>query len=406
MKKAFIFILFFIFGSCSVLSAEEYKYISDAICESAQRLYKDGMTEQALRELNKCFMVQPGNKCCNRLLDKIQKSPQEERAAQPCAPQPVKAPKVEAPVKTPVKQVTEKKITKPSAPQPVKAPKVEAPLKIPVVLNAPETGCINEEIAFLAAVTGEPDPDRMIYRWDFSDIKGLRGQKVSRVFKKPGIYKAKLTVTDPGSPQKKDKLTASLEKTIQIFDLPDADAGADAVACVGSQVVFDGSKSKPLGDPRLKYSWDFGDATTAEGAKATHVYNKPRVYWVKLTVTNNGPAECSTSVDMKEVKVFAPALSVAKEKEMLVKITSERPGVKFEFKQPKISGVQAFKYSWDFGDGSKAEGNPVYHVYQKGTDFTVKLTIDDGLKMPCSVSTQIIKVSLDRSAVVQEDSSR
>lgn len=417
MKRVFIVIALIVFGPWALLRAEEYNNLSNAICETAQSLYNDGRIEQALRELNKCLMVQPENKCCNRLLDKIlyeiQEKSQKTETIAPSKPQPVAAPKVEVPppapkVKLPPHAPKAKtpKAKTPKAKLPPPAPKIEVLPKIPVTLDAPEIGCVSQTIVFLATVIGEPDPGRLIYRWDFSDTGGFKGQKVERAFNNPGAYKVKLIVTDPLGNGGKKKLTTSVEKTIKIFDSPVADAGADVVTCVGSQVVFDGSKSEPLKDPGLKYSWDFGDGTTGEGIKVAHVYNNPRVYWAKLKVTNAGPAECSTSVDMKEAKVIAPSLSVASEKEMLVKISPERPGVKFQFRQPKTAGVKAFKYSWDFGDGSKAEGNPVYHVYKEGTDFTVKLTIDDGLNLPCSVSTQIIKVFLDRSAVTQEGSSR
>jgi alpha-galactosidase len=40
------------------------------------------------------------------------------------------------------------------------------------------------------------------------------------------------------------------------------------------------------------------------------------------------------------------------------------------------SGVPAFSYHWDFGDGTIAEGPNVSHCYTRAADFTVRLTVD------------------------------
>ncbi|WP_258104231.1 PKD domain-containing protein [Marinoscillum sp. MHG1-6] len=48
-------------------------------------------------------------------------------------------------------------------------------------------------------------------------------------------------------------------------------------------------------------------------------------------------------------------------------------------------------YSWDFGDGTIKEGISVIHTYDKGGEFTVKLTVSDGTES--DVATQVIAVN-------------
>ena len=43
-------------------------------------------------------------------------------------------------------------------------------------------------------------------------------------------------------------------------------------------------------------------------------------------------------------------------------------------------------YSWDFGDGSGAEGASVSHVYRERGNYDVLLTVDDQSGTACSTS--------------------
>lgn len=67
-------------------------------------------------------------------------------------------------------------------------------------------------------------------------------------------------------------------------------AGHDGAIQVGQKILFDAGGSKdPAGKP-LHYRWDFGDGTTSEAAKVTHVFRQPGFYRVGLTVSNGALA--------------------------------------------------------------------------------------------------------------------
>ncbi len=56
----------------------------------------------------------------------------------------------------------------------------------------------------------------------------------------------------------------------------------------------------------------------------------------------------------------------------------------------------ALKYSWDFGDGQKATGKTVSHVYQQKNIYLVTLTVDDGkISQTDSLTVTITELPLD-----------
>ncbi|MBI2507668.1 PKD domain-containing protein [Candidatus Woesearchaeota archaeon] len=84
-------------------------------------------------------------------------------------------------------------------------------------------------------------------------------------------------------------------------------------------ITFDASSSKS--DSKLAYSWDFGDNTTANAKTTTHSYLLPKVYLVKLIVTDEN--------------------GISDEKTLQVEIFSEK--AKTELVQEAISRLQSIK---------------------------------------------------------------
>ncbi len=54
-----------------------------------------------------------------------------------------------------------------------------------------------------------------------------------------------------------------------------------------SPVTFDASKSRDADGEIVRYIWDFGDGTTAEGMIFEHHFEEPAAYIISLTVVDN-----------------------------------------------------------------------------------------------------------------------
>ncbi len=69
--------------------------------------------------------------------------------------------------------------------------------------------------------------------------------------------------------------------------LPVAAAGAPVTAAPGEPVAFDGGGSTPSDSPLTRFHWTFGDGADAEGATASHAYERPGLYRAVLRVEDD-----------------------------------------------------------------------------------------------------------------------
>jgi PKD repeat protein len=124
----------------------------------------------------------------------------------------------------------------------------------------------------------------------------LGGVSARHVYTTPGVYPLTLTVTDRAG----QTHTATTTVTVRTGTPPvphiTAPALVDEHSAVGGQwvVTFDGSGSQD--DYGIfSYAWDFGDGFTASGVNPTHMYTRPGVYTVQLTVTDYAGQRSTTT---------------------------------------------------------------------------------------------------------------
>jgi PKD repeat protein len=89
------------------------------------------------------------------------------------------------------------------------------PNQIPVpifMMNPDKKAGVNQEIAFNASISYDPDGEIIHWLWDFGDESADSGPVVAYQYSKPGTYTVKLTVRDDSEPYAE----ASLEKNITI----------------------------------------------------------------------------------------------------------------------------------------------------------------------------------------------
>ena len=101
-----------------------------------------------------------------------------------------------------------------------------------------------------ASKADDRDGSIIAYDWDFGDGTQGFGPAVSHLYGKPGIYDAKLTLTDNGLPE---PATVAFAFKVRVANRPNlapvAAAGQDVTAAAGAEVTLDASAT--LGSGRL-----------------------------------------------------------------------------------------------------------------------------------------------------------
>ncbi len=166
-----------------------------------------------------------------------------------------------------------------------------------------------------------------------------------------------------------------------------------------NEFTFDASSSYDPENKDISFSWDFGDGITSENPVVTHTYNQSGDYNVILSITDNSGLECSTTrteqlvrANIPPVASFTTSTFGCIEEDILFDASGSYSG----------STGKKLNYSWDFGDGQRDFGKPVVtKTYQKGGDYTVKLTVDDNSKTVCSRQTIEKSIQINEPPIAQ-----
>ncbi len=144
-------------------------------------------------------------------------------------------------------------------------------------------GCAPLKILFNSYTNQASD-----HKWDFGNGDSSSEQNPSYTYSEPGVYLAKLTVSD------KSGYSEYHTREIRVFSHPDANIAIDIdksdIACRKVQFI---GKSKGSST----YVWNFGDNETSTTMNPLHVFKNYGVYTVKLIVTSeNG---CSDTFELE-----------------------------------------------------------------------------------------------------------
>ncbi len=151
---------------------------------------------------------------------------------------------------------------------------------------------------------------------------------------------------------------------------------------LGSVIEFRAQASDPDGEIR-SYRWDFGDGETSDEPGPTHEYARSGEYRVELVVTDDRDGTARDGITIK-VQVGPRAIATVRQAQnpedvVLQYLSGEAPlTVAFDgSRSTPEPGTRIVKYEWDFGDGETGEGPEPVHIYTRGGEFTVTLTITD-----------------------------
>ncbi len=172
---------------------------------------------------------------------------------------------------------------------------------------------------------------------------------------------------------------------------------------------FDASgTSDPEGD-ELSYMWLFGDGNRDSGIRARHDYKKPGKYTAVLVVENeSGLVYNSVRKEIPVLINHPPIADAGKDR-----IAAPGQKLTFDASGSKDPDGRITAYSWNFGDGERAEGKTVRHVYQNPGRYSVRLKVTDNSNRDCSNdidqagvfvnSAPIVDIGGDKIASVNEN---
>jgi PKD repeat protein len=220
------------------------------------------------------------------------------------------------------------------------------------------------------------DQASLEYRWDFGD--GNRSEwnlspTANITYPAAGRYRITLMVRDD-----EFSTAASDPVFITVVNLPPRAVAAASAKNVDEDMSVNftamASTDTPSDISSLSYQWDFGDGDDAEGSNASHTYQKAGSYTVKLNVVDNDGAASEDSALRIKVRNLPPVAAAASDR------TSAKTGEKIGFSANGTdtpSDILGLRFSWDFGDGARAEGRNVIHTYTVEGRYNVRLEVTD-----------------------------
>lgn len=149
------------------------------------------------------------------------------------------------------------------------------------------------------------------------------------------------------------------------------------------RVDFVGVAEDPEGTA-LTYEWDFGDGLTGSGSQTSHTYEEGGNYTVKLTVTDEGEAQGTASINIRvndPPNVVAEIVTEQDAGVVMKFLSGEAPlTVNFDGSKTTDRDGTIFSYVWDFGDGSPTVQEAVAtHVYEQAGEYNVSLRVTDNM---------------------------
>lgn len=217
-------------------------------------------------------------------------------------------------------------------------------------------------------------------QWTFGDGSTAPGLTATHIYKDPGKYQARLTV--------ENKLNAMCPashdtRTVTVNARPAVSIKTPAAACVGNVVAFEISATD-ADDDNLEFYWSFGDGTILRsGPKVSHEYKLGGMYKVSVIVDDGRGTACSTATAHTQIKINTPPVADAGPN---LTCCVDAPTAFDGTGSSDLDGDR-LDYTWNFSDGSTAQGAVISHSFTKSGSYNVTLTVDDNSGTSCGVAT-------------------
>lgn len=268
--------------------------------------------------------------------------------------------------------------------------------------------CSNAPAAFDGTASSGGERPIIGYAWNFGDGSTDVLAKTNHIYKDPGLYVARLTVTTPELSRCNNQ--AEDERKVRVLAAPQADFKASD-GCVGEKLTFDASGSTAVNGESARYSWNFGDGATGNGVSAGHSYERAGRYTVRLKADKPENSVCSSSESSREIKINQPPVPRIRWSAAGKAMSFETPQAVLPNTVLHFSAAESIdedgavsKASWDFGDGQQAEGWFVQHSFKEPGQYAVRLTVeDDNADLSCGKAQTELPVFVIGQPALQID---
>lgn len=216
------------------------------------------------------------------------------------------------------------------------------------------------------------------YEWDFGNGDSASGEAPDYTYSDPGTYTVTLTVTDDAGNTDTDTLSVTV---VDVTD-PTANAGnSDSSGNAGSALSFDGTAST---DNRNidTYEWDWTDdgAYDDTDPTASHTYDNPGTYTVRLRVTDDAGNTDTDTLTVSITDGTAPTISSFG----VSNPSAQNVGVAFDSDEKlstitvAITGAESSTLTTDdFSETDNGDGSYTYEAtYSGSTDGEYTATLD------------------------------
>ena len=226
------------------------------------------------------------------------------------------------------------------------------------------------------------------WQWDFGDGMTSNDQHPSHEYSMPGFYTVTLHVkSSTGSASKQ------MINYIQVKETP-PQSNFSLSKTSGTAPLLISFKDLSQGNI-TQWLWDFGDGETSSNANPTHLYQKPGIYSVALTVIGPGGSHKRIQTDI--INPVYPALKASFSASSL----SGNAPLAVRFRDASVG--QIINRVWEFSDGdTRSDKNPV-KVFTSPGQYFVSLTISgpDGHDTYASEKPIIVHPSSKESFLYQ-----
>jgi PKD repeat protein len=226
--------------------------------------------------------------------------------------------------------------------------------KLNITVNpAPTAKFTANEVCFRDATTfTNTSTGNSASLWSFGNGDTLTSANPKYAYKAPGIYSARLLVSNSSG------CADSAFATIKVDSLPKISFKISSNNCTGSSVSFTSTSSAST----KAVIWNFGDGASDVNPVSSHTYGSPGSYVIILYGTNN--LGCTDSATQTLVISPPPVANYT---------AQQGHGRLFNFKAKDTTKAT---YIWDFGDTtSGATGYKTSHDFSHDNSYKVKLTV-------------------------------